>query len=62
MPFLGFFLLSFPSVQNCNTNPPTRRKNKQALENKIASAYCMDVKQQKIDLFQLAAKEILNKV
>jgi hypothetical protein len=42
--------------------PASQGKNKQALKNKIIFAYCVDVKQQKIDLFQLSTTEILNKV
>jgi hypothetical protein len=38
------FFLCFASVQNCETYPPARRKNKQALKNKVGSACCMDVK------------------
>jgi hypothetical protein len=51
------------SVQNCETYPPARGKNKQALKNKVVSARCMGVKYNKNDLFLFfSAKEILNKV
>jgi hypothetical protein len=61
---LGHFLffLCFASVQNCETYPSARRKNKQAIKNKTASACCMDVKLYKSDLSNLSAKEMLNKV
>jgi hypothetical protein len=56
------FFLCFASVQNCQTYPPARGKNKQALKNSV-SACCMDVKyNQKMIYFFLSAKEILNKV
>jgi hypothetical protein len=32
------------SVQNCESYPTARGENKQALKNKTASAFCMDVK------------------
>jgi hypothetical protein len=55
------FFLCFASVQNCETYPPARRKNKQALKNKVVFACCMDVKQHKFYLPHLSTKEILNK-
>jgi hypothetical protein len=60
--FLNRFLC-FASVQNRETYPPARGKNKQALKNKVVFASCMDVKQQKFDvtLLHLSTKEILNK-
>jgi hypothetical protein len=62
---LGHFLffLCFASVQNCETYPPAREKNKQALKNKTVSAYCMEVKQQKLNLYHLSmSKRILSKL
>jgi hypothetical protein len=41
------FFLCFASVQNCETYPPAREKNKQVLKNKTASACCVDVKHNK---------------
>jgi hypothetical protein len=34
-------------LKNCETYPPARGKNKQALNNKTTSARCMDVKDDK---------------
>jgi hypothetical protein len=47
--YLGHFLffLRFASVQNCETYPPARGKNKQSLKDKTASACCMKVKHDK---------------
>jgi hypothetical protein len=57
------FFLCFASVQNCETYPPVRGKNKQALKNKAVSASGMDVKYDKnLIYFFSSAKEILNKV
>jgi hypothetical protein len=58
-PFLVFSL--FASVQNCETYPPARGKNKQAFKNKVVFACCVDVKQQKFNLLHLSTKEILKK-
>jgi hypothetical protein len=45
------------SVQNCETYPPARRKNKQALENKIAAAMLYGRQtQQKFDLIHIISK------
>jgi hypothetical protein len=62
---LGHFLffLCFASVQNCETYPPARGKNKQPLKNKAVSACCMDEKYHKnLIYFFSSAKEIVNKV
>jgi hypothetical protein len=56
-PFLVF--LCFASVQICETYPPAMGKNKQALKNKVVFAFCVDMKQQKFDLFHLSTTEIL---
>jgi hypothetical protein len=56
-----FFFVLRDSVQICETYPPARGKNKQALKNKIVFACCVDVKQQKNYLFHLSTTEILNK-
>jgi hypothetical protein len=60
--FLGIFptAISFVSVQNCETYPPARGKNKQALKSKVVFACFMGVKQQKFDL-HLSKKEIPKK-
>jgi hypothetical protein len=56
-------MVSFASVQNCETYPAAREKNKQGLENKTASGCFMDVRYNRnFDLFQLLTKEMLNKV
>jgi hypothetical protein len=55
------FFLCFASVVVCETYPPARGKNKQALKNKVVFACCAVVKQQKFDLFRLSTTEILNK-
>jgi hypothetical protein len=46
------------SVQNCETYQQARRKNKQ---NKVVFARCMNIKQQKFDLFHLSTKEYSRK-
>jgi hypothetical protein len=57
------FFLCFVSVQNFETmNPPARGKNKQALGNKIASSFCVDMKHNKILYLSFTSKEILHKV
>ena len=55
------FFLCFASVQICETYPPARGKNKQALKNKVVFVNCVDVNQQKFDQFHLSTTEILNK-
>jgi hypothetical protein len=59
---LGHFLffLCFASVQICETYPPGRGKNKQAIKNKVIFACCVDVKTTTW-LFHLSTTEILNK-